>query len=75
MCSELAGPASAGYATGLLMLAGNTGGVVMIEAMHAGLESEGGARSALYMLLGAGALALVPALLVAETFRAQRAEA
>lgn len=34
MCSELAGPASAGYATGLLMLLGNGGGVVVIVAMQ-----------------------------------------
>jgi predicted MFS family arabinose efflux permease len=75
MCSELAGHASAGYATGLLMLAGNSGGVVVIEAMHLGLESAGGARTALLMLLAAGAAALVPALWVAETFhhKAQRA--
>jgi predicted MFS family arabinose efflux permease len=68
MCSELAGPASAGYATGLLMLAGNAGGVVVIEVMHAGLDGSGGARAALFVLLGAGALALALAVRVNETF-------
>ena len=73
MCSELAGPASAGYATGVLMLAGNAGGVAVIEAMHAGLE-QSGARAALWVLLGCGAAALVLALRVAETFH-QKARA
>jgi predicted MFS family arabinose efflux permease len=73
MCSELAGPASAGYATGVLMLAGNAGGVVIIETMHAGLEHSG-AQAALWVLLATGAIALGLALRVAETFH-QRASA
>jgi predicted MFS family arabinose efflux permease len=71
MCSELAGPASAGYATGLLMLAGNAGGVAVIETMHVGLESSGGARTALLVLLGAGVAAVALALRVRETFHAR----
>jgi predicted MFS family arabinose efflux permease len=68
MCSELAGHASAGYATGLLMLAGNAGGVLVIEGMHATMGADGEHGSAIAVLLASGVVALGLSLLVSETF-------
>jgi predicted MFS family arabinose efflux permease len=72
MCSELAGHASAGYATGLLMLAGNAGGVLIIEGMHATMDTKGGHGAAIGLLWGAGVVALGLSLLVSETFHARK---
>lgn len=73
MCSELAGRASAGYATGLLMLAGNTGGVVTIVAMDA-VKGEGGDyRPSVWLLLGLLLVALALSLVVSETFHREKA--
>ncbi len=68
MCSELAGRASAGYATGVLMLAGNAGGVVVITAMQLLRGDAPTYESAIWLLLGLLLLALVLASLVRETF-------
>jgi MFS family permease len=68
MCSELAGRESAGYATGVLMLAGNLGGVVMITAMQLLRGAAGTYQPAIWLLLGALLVALVLASAVRETF-------
>jgi nitrate/nitrite transporter NarK len=73
MCSELAGQSSAGYATGLLMLVGNAGGVVTIVAMDA-VKGEGGSyRPSVWLLLGLLVMAILLSLLVAETFQRKQA--
>lgn len=72
MCSELSGRASAGYATGLLMLAGNTGGVVTIVSMDA-VKGEGASfRPAVWLMLGLLLVAIALSLLVAETFHRRK---
>lgn len=71
MCSELAGHASAGHATGLLMLAGNAGGVLVIEGMHASMGADGQHGTAIGLLMVAGVVALGLSLLVSETFHAR----
>jgi nitrate/nitrite transporter NarK len=69
MCSELAGHASAGYATGLLMLVGNAGGVVTIVAVDAVKGEGGNYRPSLWLLLGQLVLAIALSLVVSETFQ------
>jgi nitrate/nitrite transporter NarK len=69
MCSELAGRASAGYATGLLMLAGNAGGVVTIVAMDAVKGTDGSYRPSVWLLLGLLMVAIALSLVVSETFQ------
>jgi MFS family permease len=69
MCSELAGRASAGYATGLLMLAGNAGGVVTIVAMDAVKGGDGSYRPSVWLLLGLLIVAIALSLVVSETFQ------
>jgi predicted MFS family arabinose efflux permease len=71
MCSELAGHASAGYATGLLMLAGNAGGVLIIEGMHVLMDEGKTPGAAIGLLLAAGVAALGLSLRVSETFQAK----
>jgi MFS family permease len=68
MCSELAGPASAGYATGLLMLMGNAGGVVVIVAMPLVKGDGPSYLPAVWLMLGLLVLAVLLALMVGETF-------
>ena len=68
MCSELSGRASAGYATGLLMLAGNTGGVVTIVSMDAVKGAGGDYRPAVWLMLGLLLAAIALSLFVKETF-------
>jgi predicted MFS family arabinose efflux permease len=68
MCSELAGRASAGYATGLLMLSGNAGGVVTIVAMDAVKGDGGNYRPSVWLLLGLLIVAIALSLVVSETF-------
>jgi predicted MFS family arabinose efflux permease len=69
MCSELAGRASAGYATGLLMLAGNAGGVVTIVTMDAVKGADGSYRPSVWLLLGLLIVAIALSLVVSETFQ------
>lgn len=52
MSARLAGPARAGSATGLLMLVGNAGGVVVPIAMQAARGDAKTFQSGVYMLLG-----------------------
>ena len=72
MCSELAGPPSAGHATGILMLAGNAGGVVVIIAMQLVKGSAPTHLRAVWLLLGLLATALALATRVSETYHAKR---
>ncbi|MGZ3697445.1 MAG: MFS transporter [Bdellovibrionota bacterium] len=75
ICSELAGEKLAGSATGILMLFGNLGGVVVILAMEA--VNGGGATfyPAVILLLVLLALALALALFLPETHRLRRLKA
>lgn len=69
MSAELAGRELAGSATGILMLAGNAGGVVVIVLM-AVVKGDGPTwRPAVFLMLGLLAAALLLSLLVAETFQ------
>ena len=68
MSAELAGPALAGSATGILMLTGNAGGVAVIILMPV---IKGGGASwmpAVWLMLGLLGVALLLSLIVAETF-------
>lgn len=65
---EFAGREKAGSATGLLMLFGNAGGVVVGVAMDAVKTSPKDWQNAIYLLLGTIALSLVLALLTKESF-------
>lgn len=67
---EFAGREKAGSATGLLMLFGNAGGVVITVAMDTVKTSPKDWRNAIYLLLGTIALSLVLALLTSESFHA-----
>ena len=69
MCSELAGEKLAGAATGILMLMGNAGGVVVILAMEA-VKSEASPNPfgpSVYLLFALLAGAFLCSLFVAET--------
>jgi len=68
MGSELAGPASAGYATGILMLAGNAGGVVVIIAMQLVKGDAPTYLPAVWLMLGLLFAALALATVVSETY-------
>lgn len=68
MTSELAGAASAGFATGILMMMGNAGGVVVAVTM-AVLKGDGpSTASSVALLLGTLVGSVVLAALVRETF-------
>jgi sugar phosphate permease len=68
MCSQLAGARSAGAATGLLTLAGNAGGVVVIVAMPA-IKGDGpDFHPAVMLLVALLALATLLPALAPETF-------
>jgi cyanate permease len=69
MCSELAGPLSAGYATGILMLAGNAGGVVVIVAMQLVRGDAPTYLRAVWLLLGLLVVAFALAAMVSETYQ------
>jgi len=68
MCSQLAGARSAGAATGLLTLAGNAGGVVVIVAMPAIKGGGTDFHPAVMLLVALLALATLLAALAPETF-------
>ena len=68
MCSELAGPASAGYATGWLMLLGNAGGVVVIVAMQLVKGDSPSYLPAVWLMLALLVLSILLAATVGETF-------
>lgn len=66
MCVEVAGEAQAGSATGLLMLAGNAGGVVVIICMDA-VKGDTGYFPSILFILGVLLVALAGAVIVRET--------
>lgn len=68
---EFAGREKAGSATGLLMLFGNAGGVVVGVAMDAVKAGPRDWSYAIYLLLGTIAFSLVLALFTAESFHAK----
>jgi predicted MFS family arabinose efflux permease len=68
MCSELSGKERAGNATGLLMLMGNGGGVVVILAMDFVHDDAPTWMPAVWLLLGVLVLTLVLATRVHETY-------
>ncbi|MCE9597823.1 MAG: MFS transporter [Spirochaetia bacterium] len=68
MCAEVAGEAHAGSATGLLMLAGNAGGVVVIAGMDAVKGDITGYFPSILFMLGVLFVALIGAVIVRETY-------
>jgi len=71
MCSEWVGEEKAGSATGILMLMGNAGGVVVIIAMDA-LKEPLYLRS-VYLLVGILAVSFFTAMTLAETYPQEEA--
>ena len=67
MCSELAGPKRVGAATGILMLAGNIGGVLVIMAMQWVKSERTGFEPAVHLLAALLAIAIPLAAVVRET--------
>jgi nitrate/nitrite transporter NarK len=61
MCSERSGPQAAGHATGLLMLFGNAGGVLVIVAMQL-VRSDASYVPAIWLLVALLLVALGVAL-------------
>jgi len=72
MSAELAGPRLAGSATGILMLTGNAGGVIVIIAMQVVKGDSTHWNAAVYLMLGLLAVALLLAAMVAETARPKK---
>jgi hypothetical protein len=72
MSAQVAGAQRAGGATALLMLTGNAGGVVLIVLVPA-LKSASGYGLASALMVGLLALGAALAVLMPETFRAERA--
>lgn len=69
MCSTLAGEAAAGSATGVLMLAGNAGGVIVILAMEWVKGDAQTFQSGVFLMLAIVAAAALVSAFVPETFR------
>ncbi len=74
MCSELAGETWTGSATGLLMLAGNAGGVVVPLSMEIVKGDSGSFYPALILLLALLGVAMVAALFLRETYGIENAK-
>lgn len=70
MCAEVAGEGHAGSATGLLMLAGNAGGVVVIAGMDAVKGEITGYYPSILFMLGVLFIALIGSAIVRETYGA-----
>ena len=68
MCSEIAGKALAGSATGILMLTGNAGAVVMIIAMEAVKGDSPSFFPAVVLMIVVLAVTITTSLLVPETY-------
>lgn len=73
MCAALAGEDAAGSATGLLMLFGNAGGVLVIIAMVVVKGDAPTFERAVYLLYGVVAVAIALAFAVPETIVRKRA--
>ena len=68
MCAELSGPVLVGAATGILMLAGNAGGVLMILAMEWIKGDSPSFARAVFLLMGTLGVSVVIAAKMRETF-------
>ena len=68
MCSELAGPHLVGAATGILMLAGNLGGVLIILAMEWIKGDSPTFTRAIFLLMAVLIASVLLAVKVKETF-------
>ncbi|HEY9839044.1 MAG: MFS transporter [Candidatus Sericytochromatia bacterium] len=68
MCSEVAGEVLAGSATGILMLTGNAGGVVVIMAMEAVKGKAPTFIAGVHLMMVTLVLAVLLSLLLSETF-------
>jgi MFS family permease len=73
MCSEVAGEAMAGSATGILMLAGNAGGVVVIMAMEAVKSGQNDFHPAVLLMVAILVVAEGLAVLLPETYNFKKA--
>jgi MFS family permease len=71
MSAELAGEQLAGSATGILMLTGNAGGVLVIIAMQVIKGDSSSWQGGVFLMLGLLGAALVLSLMVEETFHLQ----
>ena len=69
MCSELAGQALAGSATGILMLAGNAGGVIVILAMEAVKGESTSFFHSVLLMIALLIIAVALCLFLPETFK------
>jgi len=69
MSAEQAGPRLAGSATGILMLTGNAGGVIVIIAMQVVKGEAATWHGAVLLLVGLLVLTLLLSALIKETFR------
>lgn len=69
MCAQLAGPAAAGRATSILMMAGNAGGVVVIVAMPLVKGGAADFQRAVVLLVALLGVTTVLALFAPETSR------
>jgi predicted MFS family arabinose efflux permease len=67
MCSEQVGEKQAGTATGILMLLGNAGGVVVILAMQFMKSDTSGFRPSIYLLLALLIVSTIQAVFLKET--------
>jgi predicted MFS family arabinose efflux permease len=68
MCSEVAGEELAGSATGILMLAGNAGGVIVIMAMEWVKGDSPTFQAGVNLMMVTLVLAIILSLLLKETF-------
>ena len=67
MCAEHVGEASAGIATGILMLLGNAGGVAVIVSMEAVKSQVSGFTPAVYLMCALLVISIVASLFISET--------
>lgn len=74
MCSEVAGEKHTGAATGILMLTGNAGGVVVMLAMDAIRFGSPSYDNAVYLLVVLLAIALFASVFLPETYGAKSIE-
>jgi hypothetical protein len=68
MCAEIVGEKVAGFATGLLMLAGNAGGVIVVLAMEAAKGNRADFLPAVYLLEAIILLSFILAFAIPETY-------
>ncbi|MGA2090555.1 MAG: MFS transporter [Endomicrobiales bacterium] len=74
MAEELSGPQRAGTTTGILLLAGNAGAVVVIIAMEMVKGNASTWKNALFLMMAILLVALAMSSYIAETFRKKNGE-